>query len=79
MGSVDLTKELPTPVNGQVNLNGNSTAMGFNIGVFAKPTEKLSIGVDYRSKVNMKVENGDTKFTNIPSSMTSNVSCFRKL
>lgn len=71
MGSVDLTKELPTPVNGQVNLNGNSTAMGFNVGVFAKPTEKLSIGVDYRSKVNMKVENGDTKFTNIPSSMTA--------
>jgi long-chain fatty acid transport protein len=70
MGSVDLTKELPTPVSGQVNLDGSSTAMGFNVGVFAKPTEKLSIGIDYRSKVNMKVENGDTKFTNIPSSMS---------
>ena len=70
LGSVDLTKELPTPVNGQVNLNGKSTAMGFNVGVFVKPTDKLSIGIDYRSKVNMKVENGDTKFTQIPSSMS---------
>jgi len=70
MGSVDLTKELPTPVNGQVNLNGNSTAFGFNIGVLVKATEKLSIGVDYRSKTTMKVENGDSKFTDIPSSMS---------
>ncbi|MCD4730499.1 MAG: outer membrane protein transport protein [Bacteroidales bacterium] len=70
LGSVDLTKELPSPVDGQVNLNGKSTAMGFNVGVFVKPTDKLSIGVDYRSKVNMKVENGDTKFTQIPSSMS---------
>ena len=31
---------------------------------------KLNIGIDYRSKVNMKVENGDTKFTEIPSSMS---------
>jgi len=70
MGSVDLTKELPTPVDGQVNLNGNTTAFGFNIGVLVKPIDKLSIGVDYRSKVNMKIENGDTKFTEIPSSMS---------
>lgn len=70
LGSVDLTKELPTPVDGQVNLNGKSTAFGANIGVFVKPIDKLSIGVDYRTKVNMKVDNGDTKFTNIPSSMS---------
>ena len=70
MGSVDLTKELPTPIDGQVNLNGKSTAIGFNIGVLVKPIDKLSIGVDYRSKTTMKVEDGDTKFTEIPSSMS---------
>ena len=70
LGNVDLTQELPSPVDGQVNLDGKSTAMGFNVGVFIKPTDKLSIGVDYRSKVNMKIENGDTKFTQIPSSLS---------
>ncbi len=70
MGSVDLTKELPTPVNGQVNLNGNTTAFGFNLGVYVKPIDKLTIGVDYRSKTTMKVENGDSKFIQIPSSMS---------
>lgn len=70
MGSVDLTKELPTPVNGQVNLDGKTTAFGYNIGVLVRPIDKLSIGVDYRSKTTMKVEDGDTKFTQIPSSMS---------
>ncbi len=70
MGSVDLTKELPTPVNGQVNLDGKTTAFGFNLGVLVKPIDKLTIGVDYRSKTTMKIEDGDTKFTQIPSSMS---------
>ncbi|MEZ5082693.1 MAG: outer membrane protein transport protein [Bacteroidales bacterium] len=71
LGSVDLTKALPAPVYGQVNINGNTTAIGFNVGAFMKPNDKLNIGIDYRSKVNMKVDNGDTKFTDIPSSLSS--------
>lgn len=70
LGSVELTKALPSPVNGQFDMNGKTTAFGFNLGAFIKPTDKFSIGVDYRSKVNMKVEDGDTKFTEIPSSLS---------
>ncbi|MEZ5196639.1 MAG: outer membrane protein transport protein [Bacteroidales bacterium] len=70
MGSVDLTRAIAAPVNGQFNMNGKSTAMGFNVGAFIKPTEKLNIGIDYRSKVNMKVENGDTEFSEIPASLS---------
>ncbi len=70
LGNVELAKVLPSPVNGKFNMDGKSTALGFNVGAFFKPTDKLSIGVDYRSKVNMKIENGDTKFTQIPSSLS---------
>ena len=70
IGSVDLTKELPTPVDGQMNLDGSSTALGFNVGAYFKPNDELSIGIDYRSKVNMKVDDGDFKTTDVPSSVT---------
>ncbi len=69
IGKVDLTKAIANPVNGQINLNGGATALGFNVGAFVKPTEKLNIGIDYRSKVNMKVEDGDVAFTEIPASL----------
>jgi long-chain fatty acid transport protein len=71
LGSVDLNQKLPAPVNGEVNLNGKSTALGFNIGGYFRPNEKFNIGIDYRSNVNMKVEDGDTKFTNIPTALAS--------
>ncbi len=70
LGSVDLSKAIASPVNGEFNMNGSATALGFNVGAYIKPTEKLNIGIDYRSKVNMKVTNGDTKFTEIPSSLS---------
>lgn len=69
-GSVDLTQALPSPVNGQVNLNGNTTALGFNVGVYFEPNEKLHIGADYRSKITMKIDNGDAKFTDVPQSLS---------
>ncbi|MCD4696596.1 MAG: outer membrane protein transport protein [Bacteroidales bacterium] len=72
LGSVDLTKSVPWIVDGQFNMNGKSTAFGFNIGAYFKPTDKLNIGIDYRSKVNMKVENGDAKFSDIPSELVEN-------
>jgi long-chain fatty acid transport protein len=71
LGSVDLNQQIPAPVNGKVNLNGKSTAFGFNVGGFFKPTEKINIGIDYRSKVNMKVDDGDATFTDIPTALAS--------
>lgn len=69
-GSVDLTRAIPAPVNGQVNLQGNTTSIGFNVGVFLQPSEALKIGIDYRSKMTMKIDNGDTKFTDIPAALS---------
>ncbi len=71
IGSVDLTKEIKSPANGQMNLDGSSTALGFNVGAYIKPSDDLSIGIDYRSKVNMKVEDGDFKTSGVPESVTS--------
>lgn len=69
-GSVELTRSIPAPINGQFNMNGNTTALGFNVGVFFQPSEALRIGIDYRSKMTMKIDNGDTKFTEIPASLS---------
>lgn len=70
-GSVDLTRGVASPVEGQFNMNGKTTAFGYNVGVYIKPTDKLNIGIDFRSKVNMKIEDGTTEFRNVPSSLGS--------
>lgn len=71
-GSVDLSRAIAYPVNGQFNMQGNTTAMGFNIGGYFKPNDEIKIGIDYRSKVNMSIDNGDTHFTEIPSALSAN-------
>jgi long-chain fatty acid transport protein len=68
-GSVDLSRAVPSPVNGQFTMTGNTAAFGFNAGAFFKPFDPLKIGVSYRSAVNMKIEEGSASFTQIPSSM----------
>lgn len=40
---------------------------GYNIGVFIKPDPKVTVGISYRSKVKMEVENGDVLWSNTPS------------
>ncbi|MBK6347793.1 MAG: outer membrane protein transport protein [Bacteroidales bacterium] len=73
-GKFDLTKALPvTGANGDgsVNLNGSTTAMGYNVGVMIQPTEKLSIGIDYRSEISMEVSGAEAKFT-VPSTLAGN-------
>jgi long-chain fatty acid transport protein len=67
-GGVDLNKGLNVSNNSSVNLNGNASGMGFNVGLFFKATESLTFGVDYRSKINMKLDDGTATFT-IPQSL----------
>lgn len=52
--------------DGQVNLKGNTTSYGYTLGLFFQPTEKLSLGLSYRSKVLLEMEGGDADFTYIP-------------
>ncbi|MBA3707180.1 MAG: outer membrane protein transport protein, partial [Bacteroidetes bacterium] len=48
---------------GGANLKGNANGMGFNIGIYFKANEKLSIGIDYRSAVNAAIKSGTADFT----------------
>ncbi|NTV83317.1 MAG: hydrocarbon degradation protein [Bacteroidales bacterium] len=72
IGSVELNKALPYSETSSANLQGSATNYGFNAGVFYKPTEKLSIGVDYRSQIMMNLEGGDATFT-VPSALSTSV------
>ncbi|MDB5257373.1 MAG: fadL [Chitinophagaceae bacterium] len=74
IGKIDLRRDLPI-VDGNGNyssakLTGNASGIGFNAGIYLKPIEKLSIGITYRSQVNMKVNNGNAEFT-VPGSLSS--------
>ncbi len=52
-----------------VTLDGNATSsFGYNIGLLYAPCQKIDIGISYRSKVDMKIENGSTEF-DVPSSL----------
>lgn len=71
VGGVNLQRSIPVQNQqgeyGQAELDGNASGFGFNAGIFFKPTEKFSVGLNYRSQVDMKVEGGDATFTVAPS------------
>ncbi|MBX0334426.1 outer membrane protein transport protein [Pontibacter sp. HSC-14F20] len=77
IGSVNLQRSLPVQnqdgTEGGIELDGGAeSAFGFNAGIFFQPTEKFSIGVNYRSRVDLKVEGGDVMFSNIPMAARAN-------
>ncbi|MCB9201790.1 MAG: outer membrane protein transport protein [Flavobacteriales bacterium] len=49
-----------------LELNSNANGHGFNAGVYIRPTDKLDVSIAYRSKVKMKVKDGDANF-NLPN------------
>lgn len=73
-GSVNLQRAIPiTDQNGNdghVELKGGASGIGFNVGTFYKPSDKLSFGLSYRSTVNMAVDGGDAIF-NVASGAAS--------
>ncbi|NBG64627.1 OmpP1/FadL family transporter [Acidiluteibacter ferrifornacis] len=64
LGSVELNRNIGGPVgnNNTVNLEGSTTAYGFNTGLYFQATEDLSIGLTYRSQVDVELEEGDATF-----------------
>lgn len=74
-GNVNLQKTIPVEdVSGQeglAELDGKSAGWGYNLGVHLKPTEKLGIGLTYRSQIDMKVNEGSADFT-VPTSLEAN-------
>lgn len=65
-GDFSLRKGIPVQDSlgnyGEGNLNGKASGVGFNAGIYFKATEKFSIGIDYRSQVNVKVKEGTAEF-----------------
>lgn len=75
MGKVNLQKDIPVADAsgnyGHAELSGKANGFGFNAGIYFKPAEKFSVGLTYRSQVNMKVKNGEATFT-VPASLSAN-------
>lgn len=78
MGSFSTDKAIPVStdqtVHGEAHLQGKGNAFGYNIGIFSQLIEadssnkfSLSLGVDYRSSLNVNLKNGTANFTDIPS------------
>ena len=73
-GSFALRKGVPIQDTlgnyGEGTLDGKASGYGFNAGIYFKANEKLSIGFDYRSQVNVSVDGGSAEFT-VPSSVSN--------
>ena len=65
-GSVNLQRDISLPsAEGKIELDGKTkTGFGVNAGIFFKPSDKLSLGISYRSKIDAKVEGGDVTVNN---------------
>jgi len=68
-GSVNLQKDLPLPTGtGHVILDGKTkTQLGYNAGIFFKPSDKLGVGVSYRSKIDATLASGDVSYSGLPA------------
>ena len=75
-GNVELKQDIPVSSSsnfaGSADLKGKAQAWGFNAGVYYKPCSKFSIGLTYRSAMNMNLQNGTGTFVT-PSSLNSNI------
>lgn len=69
-GVVNLQKDIPA-IGGALEIDGKADfGYGYNVGVYMKPTEKFSIGISYRSKIELEVNEGDATF-DVPQSLVN--------
>ena len=72
-GGVELNRALPVESKkekGKVNMEGSTISFGFNAGAFYQVSDKLTLGVNYRSKVKMEMDGGDANFT-VPTALST--------
>jgi long-chain fatty acid transport protein len=66
-GDFSLRKGIPIQDSlgnyGEASLAGKASGNGFNAGVYYKLNDKFSLGLNYRSAVKVKVENGTADFS----------------
>jgi long-chain fatty acid transport protein len=68
LGNFELNRALNYSGQASTSLSGSSSNIGFNVGVFFKAGDRVTVGLDYRSEIILKVSGGDATF-NIPSSL----------
>jgi len=72
LGYVDLTRAIPLAdangTDGQSELSGHAAGYGYNLGIYYQPTHEFSVGLSYRSHINMKTDQGTAIF-NVPNSL----------
>ena len=73
-GEVNLQKDIPVQDSlgnfAHAELSGKAMGFGYNIGISYNATSALTLGLTYRSQVNMAVNKGQATFT-VPSSLTA--------
>ncbi|RAK63990.1 OmpP1/FadL family transporter [Hymenobacter edaphi] len=73
-GAVNLQRDIPVQnaTDGQfghIELDGKADQkIGYNVGIYYKPLDKVSIGLSYRSQIDAQVKGGDVTFSNLPNS-----------
>jgi long-chain fatty acid transport protein len=73
-GTVDMNKAIPiqdASGDATLNINGSTGQFGFNAGIMVHPDKGWSIGLDYRSKIEMSVKGANATFT-VPPSLSAN-------
>jgi long-chain fatty acid transport protein len=73
-GTVDMNKSIPlegAAGDGNLHVKGSTSNFGYNAGIMIHPDKGWSIGIDYRSKIEMKVKGADATFT-VPQSLSTN-------
>jgi len=74
-GKVNLQKDIPVQDSsgtyGHAELAGKAIGFGYNLGIYFNPSKQLSIGLSYRSKINMNLPNGEATFT-VPNGLAAN-------
>lgn len=53
----------PLGLEGRVRITDTADAFGYNLGLLVKPTDNLKFGFSYRSRVDLRFDNADAKFT----------------
>lgn len=74
-GSATLEK-VQTVAGNDINLklkDKDAHGLGFNIGAMFKPTDKLGVGIAYRSNVDASANKGDVTWSNVPEGIKHNV------
>lgn len=73
MGSVNLQRTMSVAGN-DIGLEIEDTdahGLGFNVGAYFRPSERVNIGLAYRSGIDMKANYGEVMWNNVPSGLST--------